>query len=294
VSSFDGSLYIGGNAVDGDLLTSWETAKAVGNNRLPTEWMIVDLGQVYSVNQVILDWNAFYAVEYSLQVSLDNLNWMTVYSTSTGDGVTDSVAFAAVEAQYVMLMTTNWTSSTWRNWLNEMKIYGSASAADTPTPTLTATNTPTPSPTATTGPSPTPTNTPVNSPTPSPTPTATWTATPTPGGSTSFHVGDLGGFSLSSGNTWQAQVRITLHDSVELPVAGANVVITWSGGYTGTGSCQTNFNGICTLFSGSVSKSTSSITATVTEVSYTNWTYTPTANHDPDGDSNGTTIDIPK
>jgi len=286
VSSFDGSSYVREYAVDGNLLTSWNTAKAVGNNRLPTEWIIVDLGNVYSIDQIILKWNSFYATQYSLAVSLDNLNWSTVLNITGENGANDTHSFAPVAARYVMLETTAWSSTTWRNWLNEFEIYGPQASTATPAPTFT------PMPTATTGPSPTPTNTPVIP--PSPTPTATFTSTPTPGSSSSVHIGDLDGLSVSGGSTWQAQVHITVHDSNELPVQNAVVAVRWSAGYTGIANCQTDFNGICVVTSGSVHKNVPSITVTIDGVSHATLVYIPSDNHDPDGDSNGTTLVTPK
>ena len=51
--------------------------------------------------------------------------------------------------------------------------------------------------------------------------------------------------------------------------------------------------GWCTVTS-DLLKSQSSVGLTVAGISSTGSTYTPTANHDPDGDSNGTTLVIAK
>ena len=124
VSSFDASSNAGEYAVDGDLLTSWHTAKSVGKNQLASEYIVVDLQGDYSIDQVILEWDKFFATNYAIQVSQDNVFWTTVLNTSGGDGGNDTLSFTPVSARYVKLYTSGWSNSTWRNWLNEYKING--------------------------------------------------------------------------------------------------------------------------------------------------------------------------
>jgi hypothetical protein len=124
VSSFDASSNAGEYAVDGDLLTSWHTAKSVGKNQLASEYIVVDLQGDYSIDQVILEWDKFFATNYAIQVSQDNVFWTTVLNTSGGDGGNDTLSFTPVSARYVKLYTSGWSNSTWRNWLNEFKING--------------------------------------------------------------------------------------------------------------------------------------------------------------------------
>jgi hypothetical protein len=70
------------------------------------------------------------------------------------------------------------------------------------------------------------------------------------------------------------------------------VMGAWSGGASGTSSCTTGSLGRCTLTSPRVALSAASITFTVTGVSKSGFTYDPSANHDPDGDSTGTVITV--
>lgn len=137
-----------------------------------------------------------------------------------------------------------------------------------------------PGPTATPPPPPTPTNTPVP-----PTPTNT----PEPGAE--MHVGDLDGSSAPANrNRWSATVTITVHDSGEAPVANATVNGSWSTG--GSGSCVTNASGQCSITRNNIKGNQSSTTFTVTSVSHATNSYNSGANHDPDGDSNGSAITI--
>lgn len=79
--------------------------------------------------------------------------------------------------------------------------------------------------------------------------------------------------------------------AAEGAVAGALVTGTWSNGASGTASCTTTSAGTCTIQKTKLSKATvASAPFTVTGVTLTGSTYTAAANHDPDGDSNGTTI----
>jgi subtilisin family serine protease len=150
----------------------------------------------------------------------------------------------------------------------------------TPTPTLTATPTPLPSPTSTSPPAATPTAL------PSPTPTSAPAAT--------LHVGDLDGSTASSKSKWDASVTILVHNVNENPVANATVSGAWSNGTTGTASCITNASGICQITKNGLSTKTTSVTFTVSNVSLSGLIYNAAANHDPDGDSNGTSLTISK
>ncbi|NIS83050.1 MAG: protein kinase [Anaerolineales bacterium] len=164
------------------------------------------------------------------------------------------------------------------------------SATKTITATVIPIDTDTPSPTYTY--TPTKTWTPTRTPTRTHTVTLTLTYTPSPQSST-MHVGDLDGTSTSLGNTWIAIVTITIHDTNHNPVANANVSGDWSMGSGGTG-CTTSGSGRCSVSSDSIHKRNGEISYTVQSVSHSSLTYKPGDNHDPDGDSNGTRIIVPK
>ena len=108
----------------------------------------------------------------------------------------------------------------------------------------------------------------------------------------SIHVGDLDGAAVSLGARWTAQVTVTIHDATEGAVAGAKVSGKWSGGYSGPGSCETAADGLCSLTTGSLTKP--SVTFAVTGVVSGSAVYDATANHDPDGAGDGTSITLYK
>lgn len=143
-----------------------------------------------------------------------------------------------------------------------------------------------------TTPTPEPTVEPTPDPTSEPTPDPTAEPTPEPGDN-DIHVGDLDGATTNIGrNKWRAIVSVTVEDSNHNPVANATVDGSWSGGASGTGSCVTDANGRCDITSGNINNNQSSATFTVSSVSHGSLSYDAGANHDPDGDSNGTTIII--
>jgi hypothetical protein len=115
---------------------------------------------------------------------------------------------------------------------------------------------------------------------------------PPPPPSDPLHCGDLDGTSANSGKYWKATVVVTIHDGNHDPVPNANVSIQWSGGASGTASGTTDANGRCTFVSGNLSKAAPSAILSITGVSHANLTYSAEANHEPDGDSDGTSITV--
>ena len=145
----------------------------------------------------------------------------------------------------------------------------------------------------------TPTATPTATPTPSatathtPTPTATHTPTATATAASTIHTGDLDGSrQWVTGGSWRAGITITVHDGNHSPVQGAAVAGAWSGGYAGSASCTTNNSGQCSVSTGSIAKKKSDVAFSVSSVSKAGYTYRSSGNHDPDGDSNGTSITV--
>jgi hypothetical protein len=134
-------------------------------------------------------------------------------------------------------------------------------------------------------------NQPTPTPTASPTPRPTATPTPAP---VPVHSGDLDSSRSISGKKWTARVTIAVHNAAHGAVPGAVVTGNWSAGASGSASCTTATNGTCTVSKANISTNTLSVTFTVAGISKTGATYNAAANHDPEGDSNGTTIVVLK
>ena len=120
VSSAYSASTSGAQAVDGNASTYWRTKS---RSTLITETINVDLATATSVSRVVMQWDAYYATNYTIEVSLNNLNWTTVYSVSTENGGTDVINFAATSARYVRMTSRAWNNSSQRIRLNEFEVY---------------------------------------------------------------------------------------------------------------------------------------------------------------------------
>jgi hypothetical protein len=108
------------------------------------------------------------------------------------------------------------------------------------------------------------------------------------GGDTpTMHIGDLDRRAKNVAANWRAQVKTLVHDDAHSPLGGALVTLDVSG--VGARSCTTTAAGECEV-SVVVSDSVPSLTVTVTNVSKAGFGYDAAANHDSDGDSDGTVI----
>jgi hypothetical protein len=253
-------------ALDASPGTCWMAKKAVGKKVSASEWIVVDLGAMATITSVNLDWDTNYATAYVLQSSTDNSNWTTFYSTSIGNGGSDTVLVSDRLARYIKFESTAWNDPALRNWLREIEIMGYYSTS-------------------------------VASPTPISTPTtdlSTPTPTPTQDVTISVHVGDIDGTTDKLGVNWRGNVAIEIHDNNHNPVSNASVYGTWSGGYSGIGLCITDGTGSCMITSGKGVSGNASMTFTVDGVTYSSARYNHEYNHDPDNDSNGTSITIDK
>jgi thermitase len=113
--------------------------------------------------------------------------------------------------------------------------------------------------------------------------------TPPPPAEPGLHVGDLDASRTSSGPTWIAHVVVTVHDQNHAPASGKVVAGQWGDG--SNGQCETT-GGTCTISSAPLAKRVSSIAFAVTDIP--GEVYLAGDNHDPDGDSDGMSIVVPK
>lgn len=186
------------NAVDGAITSTgssmgWTSDSNLGVNH--TEWIQINLGEVYTLNQIKLYPRTdipgrFFPVDFQLQVSTNGTDFTTVVDKTNYPNpaaLVQSFPFSSVSAQFVKVNATNlmFAENSYRAQFAEIEAY--TPTVITPTPT----STPTPTPTST--PTPTPTNTP----------------TPTPSQKTVFvtsttYTGNLGG---ASGADAKCQVQ---------------------------------------------------------------------------------------
>ena len=116
------------------------------------------------------------------------------------------------------------------------------------------------------------------------------TVTPQP----TMHVGDLDRAGTNNGKTWTATATAQVHTDGHAVVSGATVTGTWNAGSATTATCTTGTDGRCSVSRTGIAKKVASAAFTVTNVTHATRAYQPDANHDPDGDSTGTSITVPK
>lgn len=107
------------------------------------------------------------------------------------------------------------------------------------------------------------------------------------------HVGDLdGAASWRNRRLWQATVTVAVHDMGDDPVPYATVSGVWSQGAVIV-SCTTNETGQCEFTSRTLQSSVADVSFTVLDIQSPEMlTYAAADNHDPDGDSNGTSLSV--
>ena len=66
----------------------------------------------------------------------------------------------------------------------------------------------------------------------------------------------------------------------------------WTDAATGRGSCTPDLSGQCSIDKSNIKTNITSVVFTIENIDLAGYTYSPDANHDPDGDSDGTTITI--
>jgi hypothetical protein len=110
-----------------------------------------------------------------------------------------------------------------------------------------------------------------------------------------MHVGDVDGSGTpAGGKRWRATITITVHNDSHSLISGATVTGTWSGGISGNSTCTTSSVGTCSITSPNIRNNQPNVTFTINNVTHVTLTYNQSANHDPDGDSNGMTITVSK
>ena len=121
-------------AVDGNTSTRW------GSQFSDPQWIYVDLGQVATINQVVLTWEAAYGKQYQIQVSNDASTWTSIYNQTNGAGGVETLNVSGSGRYVRMYGTQRGTGYGYSLW--EFQVYGSTGASPTATPVTAPTSTP--------------------------------------------------------------------------------------------------------------------------------------------------------
>ncbi|MEU6496586.1 discoidin domain-containing protein [Streptomyces sp. NPDC046984] len=117
-ASYQDGDHLASSAIDGNGSSRWSS----DHSNDPSAWIQVDLGAQYAVSTAVLNWEAAYGKAYRIQVSDDSTHWTDAYSTTTGEGGTETVSVNK-NARYVRMQgvtpATQYGYSLW-----EFEIYG--------------------------------------------------------------------------------------------------------------------------------------------------------------------------
>ena len=116
---------IGDYAVDGSLGTRW------GSAWQDNQSITIDLGVPYDLSGALIYWESSYATSYNIKVSLDNVNWSTVYTKSNGTGGNEYINMSGT-GRYVRLNCLTRSNPMYGFSIYELELYGSV--ADIPFP----------------------------------------------------------------------------------------------------------------------------------------------------------------
>ena len=115
-SSLENATFTAADATDGNTGTRWSSAFS------DPQWLEVDLGASASISQVVLQWETAYATAFQIQTSTDNVNWTSIYSTTTGTGGTQTLNVTGTGRYVRMYGTARATQYGYSLW--EFQVYG--------------------------------------------------------------------------------------------------------------------------------------------------------------------------
>ncbi len=107
-------------ALDGNMGTRWESESS------DPQSLVVDLGQIYVLDSVLIYWEGAFATAYTLEISSDSSAWTTFYTRTNSDGGTDTIV-ANPSGRYVRMAGT--TRATQYGYsIFEFEVYGEPDA----------------------------------------------------------------------------------------------------------------------------------------------------------------------
>ena len=134
-SSVENASFTPADATDGNTGTRWSSAFS------DPQWLEVDLGATANLSSVTLEWETAYATGFQIQVSNDNANWTTIYSTTTGTGGTQNLSVTGSGRYVRMYGTARATQYGYSLWEFDVYVSGGAGSSPTGSPTSSPTGT---------------------------------------------------------------------------------------------------------------------------------------------------------
>ncbi|MGH6655996.1 MAG: discoidin domain-containing protein, partial [Actinocrinis sp.] len=127
-SSTENAGFPAAYAFDGNTGTRWSSAFS------DPQWVEVDLGASLPVCHVALTWEAAYATAFQVQLSNDNANWTSIYSTTAGAGGTQSLNISGTGRYLRVYGTARATAYGYSLFEVTVNTAGDASAPPPPPP----------------------------------------------------------------------------------------------------------------------------------------------------------------
>ena len=113
------TTYVANNVTDGSYTTRWSSAFS------DPQWVYVDLGANYDINEVKITWETAYATAYQVQVSADASNWTTIKTVSGNTTTTNDLTGLTGTGRYVRIYGTA-RATAYGYSVYEMEVYGAA------------------------------------------------------------------------------------------------------------------------------------------------------------------------
>jgi len=117
VSSTPNVAMPGSNAVDGNVATRWGSAFS------DPQWIIVDLGATFNINRVRIVWEAAFARDYQVQVSLDGITWTTIRTVTGNTVLINDHTGLNTNARFVRIFGTA-RATQWGYSIFELEVFG--------------------------------------------------------------------------------------------------------------------------------------------------------------------------
>ncbi|MFL2584853.1 MAG: discoidin domain-containing protein [Flavobacteriaceae bacterium] len=105
-------------AFDGNFSSRWAS-----NWGTEPQWIYVDLQQEFNIGQVKIFWEAAYAKQYQIQLSMDGINWNIIFTESNGNGGEDHHSFSNQSGRYLRIYNTL-RGTNYGYSIYEIQVYG--------------------------------------------------------------------------------------------------------------------------------------------------------------------------
>ncbi|MDR3619931.1 MAG: discoidin domain-containing protein [Paludisphaera borealis] len=129
-STLEGPGFEASRAVDSNSTTRWSSGQWMQNTQ--TGWIAVDLGAQYNIDDVRLNWEKAYAVDYQIQLSDDGVNWTTIRAVTgrSAPGLDDQSGLSG-SGRYIRIYCTQ-TNATGNYSLYDLQVFGAPASSVTP------------------------------------------------------------------------------------------------------------------------------------------------------------------